>query len=193
LNHTKSIDTVLKGDFVVLPFKNFALAVAFVVASHTGAANASVIYDVALDPTSGGTIEGSGTITISSAPLPGLNQVSNYFQTPQSGSGTLLDLSFTFGGDNFTLAQENRNSNPLAQFTSGTLDDITYAGVAADGDSLMMTSNFVFYMVQGGRQEVGTLSAVPERQPSVPEPTSLALMGSGLLTLIAFGRRSRRL
>jgi hypothetical protein len=153
-------------------------------------ANASVIYDLTLTPTSGGTIEGAGTITLSATPLPGFNQVSNYFQTPQGGSGTLLDLSLVIGGDSFTLAQKNTNSNPLVQFISGALDDITYAGVAANGDSLMMTSDFVFFMVQSGQQEVGTFSAILDRPSAVPEPASLALMSGGLLALAALCRRS---
>jgi hypothetical protein len=167
-----------------------ALVAAFTLATHVGAASASVIYDLTLTPTSGGTITGAGTMTIDAAPLTGLNQVSNYFQTPQGVSGTLLGLSLTIGGDSFTLAQKNSGSNPLVQFTSGALDDITYAGVAANGDSLMMTSGFVFFMVQSRQQEIGTFSAVLDAASAVPEPASLALMGGGLLTLAALRRRS---
>jgi hypothetical protein len=170
-------------------FKNLALAAAFALAAHAGAAKASVIYDLTLTPTSGGTIAGDGTMTINAAPLTGLNQVSNYFQTPQNGSGTLLGLSLNIGGDSFTLAQKNNGSNPLTQFTSGVLDDITYAGVATNGDSLMMTSNFVFFMVQNRQQEFGTFSAVLDPPSAVPEPASLALLSGGLLTLAALRRR----
>jgi hypothetical protein len=111
------------------------------------AARASIVYDLTLTATSGGNVNGSGTITLSAAPLTGFNQQSSYFQTPQSGSGTLLDLTITIGGDTFTLAQKNNASNPLVRFTSGAIDDITYAGVAANGDSLQMTSGFVFFTV----------------------------------------------
>jgi hypothetical protein len=170
----------------VLTFKNLALATALSFAGHAGVANASVIYNLTLTPTSGGSISGAGTMTISAPPLAGLNQVSNYFQAPQGGSGTLLSLSLTIGGDSFTLAQKNSGSNPLAQFTSGLLDDITYAGVAANGDSLMMTSNFVFYIVQSRQQEIGTFTAVLDKPAAAPEPASLALMSGGLLMLAAF-------
>ena len=85
-----------------------------------------------------------------------------------------------------------RISNPLAQFTSGVLDDITYAGTAANGDSLMMTSQFVFFMLSSRQQEIGTFSAVLDPS-AVPEPASLALMSSGLLTLAAFRRRRKAL
>jgi PEP-CTERM motif len=170
-------------------FKNLALAVTLTCAAHATAANASVVYDLTLTPTSGGAIEGAGTMTINAVPSTGLNQVSNYFQTPQGGSGTLLDLSLIIGGDSFTLAQKNSGSNPLAQFTSGALDDITYAGTAANGDSLMMTSDFVFFMVQSRQQEIGTFSAVLDPPYVVPEPASLALMSGGLLTLAAIRRR----
>jgi hypothetical protein len=170
----------------MLTFKNLALATALTFAGHAGVANASVIYNLTLTPTSGGSISGAGTMTISAAPLTGLNQVSNYFQAPQAGSGTLLGLTLTIGGDSFTLAQKNSGSNPLAQFTSGLLDDITYAGVAANGDSLMMTSNFVFYIVQSRQQEIGTFTAVLDKPAAAPEPASLALMSGGLLMLAAF-------
>ena len=170
-------------------FKNLALAAAFTFAAHAGAANASVIYDLTLTPTSGGTIAGAGTMTLNAAPSTGLNQVSNYFQTPQSSSGTLLGLSLIIGGESFTLAQKNSGSNPLAQFTSGVLDDITYAGTAANGDSLMMTSQFVFFTARSRQQEIGTFSAVLDPPSAVPEPASLALMSGGLLTLVALRRR----
>lgn len=150
-------------------------------------AQASVTYDLTLTATSGGTSNGGGTFTISAPPLTGINQVSNYFQTPQSGSGTLLDLSIMIGGDSFTLTQKNNGSNPLVQFTSGVLDDITYAGVAANGDSLQMTSGFVFYTVQNRTQEFGTLTAVA----AVPEPATWAMMILGVagLGFMAFRRK----
>jgi hypothetical protein len=154
-------------------------------ATQTGAAHAAVVYDLTLTATSGG---GSGAITLSAAPLTGLNQVSSYFQAPQNGSGTLLDLTITLGGDTFTLAQKNNGSNPLVQFTSGGLDDVTYAGVAANGDSLQMTSGFVFFTVQNRIQEFGTFSAVLDVAPAVPEPSTWAMMIFGFCGL-GFNRR----
>jgi hypothetical protein len=161
-------------------------------ATQTGAAHAAVVYDLTLTATSGGTTGGSGAITLSAAPLTGLNQVSNYFQAPQNGSGTLLDLTITLGGDTFTLAQKNNGSNPLVQFTSGGLDDITYAGVAANGDSLQMTSGFVFFTVQNRIQEFGTFSAVLDVAPAVPEPSTWAMVIFGFcgLGFMAYRRKN---
>ena len=171
--------------------KNLALAAALALTVQTGAAHASVIYDLTLTPTSGGTTSGTGKVTLSGLPVTGLNQVSNYFQTPQNGSGTLLSLALSIGGDSFTLAQENHGENPQVQFTSGALDDITYAGTAANGDSLMITSQFVFFTVDNRMQEIGSFSAVLDNSTSVPEPASLALIGGGLLALGALRRRTR--
>jgi hypothetical protein len=80
------------------------------------------------------------------------------------------------GGDTFTLTQKNNGSNPLVQFTTGVLDDITYAGVAANGDSLMMTSQFVFFVNTSRVQEIGKLTAVLDVAPAVPEPSTWAMM-----------------
>jgi hypothetical protein len=85
-------------------------------------------------------------MTISTEPLTGINQVSNYFQTPLSGSGTLSAPSIKFGSPTFNLASKTNDSNPLARFTSGVLDGVTYAGLATNGDgvSLMVSSKFVY-------------------------------------------------
>jgi len=148
---------------------------AVALAAQIGGAHASVMYDLTLPATSGDTINGSGSFTVSSAPLTGLNKVSNYEQTPgTSGDGTLTGLTINMDGDTFTLAQKNSESNPLVQFTSGKLDDITYAGVAADGDSLMMTSDFVFFIVTSRTQEIGRFTAT--LAPAVPEPSTWAMM-----------------
>ena len=172
-------------------FKNLAFAVALTLAAQTGVANAAVVYDLTLTATSGGTTGGSGTITLSAAPQTGLNQVSNYFQTPRNLSGTLLGLTITLGGDTFTLAQENARSNPQVQFTSGALDDITYAGVAANGDSLQMTSGFVFFTVQNRIQEFGTFSA-DVCAPAVPEPSTWAMMILGFCGLASLAYRQKQ-
>jgi PEP-CTERM motif len=158
-------------------------------AAQTGVAHASVIYDLTL--AYGGNTVGGGSITISSAPLTGTNQVSNYSQS----AGTLTGLTVTLGSDTFTLATKNNGSNPVAQFTTGALDDITYAGLAAngDGDSLMMTSDFVYYILTSRTQEIGTFSAVLDVAPAVPEPSTWAMMILGFcgVGFMAYQRKSK--
>jgi hypothetical protein len=153
-------------------------------------AHASVVYDLTLTATSGGTINGSGSFTVSSAPLTGLNQVSDYEQSPGSGDGTLSGLTINIDGDTFTLATKNSGSNPLVRFTSGTLNDITYAGVAADGDSLMMTSDFVFFIVTSRTQEMGSFTAT--LAPAVPEPSTWAMMILGFCGLGFMAHRRKQ-
>jgi hypothetical protein len=157
-------------------------------AAQTGSAHASVVYDLTLTPPNGGTIGGSGTITLSALPLTGTNQVSNYTQS----AGTLLGLTISIDGDTFTLLQKNSGTNPVVQFTTGALDDITYAGLAANGDSLMMTSDLVFTLKKTGAQETGTFSAVLDVAPAVPEPSTWAMMILGFcgIGFMAYRRKS---
>jgi hypothetical protein len=104
----------------------------------------------------------------------------------------LTDLSITFGSDTFTLATENSGTNPLVRFTSGVLDDITYAGLSANGDndSLMITSSFVYFISQGRTQEIGSFSA--SLAPAVPEPSTWAMMVLGFFGLGFMTYRRKR-
>jgi PEP-CTERM motif len=164
-------------------------------AAQTGTARASV-YDLTLIYNTNPI--GGGSITISSPPLTGINQVSSYFQTPKNGSGTLSDLTITIGNDVFTLATKNHPSDdPLAQFTSGVLTDVTYAGLAAngDGDSLMMTSGFVYFIPSSQTQEIGSFTAKLDVTPAVPEPSTWAMMILGFcgLGFMAYRRKSKQI
>jgi hypothetical protein len=120
-------------------------------------------------------------------PNTGFNQVSNYSQS----AGTLTGFTVTIGSDTFTLATKNTSSDPAAQFTTGALDDITYAGLAANGDSLMMTSDFVYYIVTSRTQEIGSFSATLDVAPAVPEPSTWAMMILGFcgLGFMAYRRK----
>jgi hypothetical protein len=97
----------------VFNFRIKALLVAGLIGIGSQAADASIMYDLTLTPTSGGSISGSGTFTISSTPQTGFHQISDYFETPNSTSGSLLDFSITIGGDTFTFAQQSSQArNP---------------------------------------------------------------------------------
>lgn len=176
-----------------MSFVTRLIAGCFLLVTFIAPASASVVYDLTLTATSDGTTDGSGTITLSSAPVTGVNQVSNYYQTPTNGSGALLDLTISIGGDTFTLVQDKNGTNPLVQFTSGTIDDITYAGTAANGDLLMMTSGFVYFTAKNRDQEYGSFTAT--LAPAVPEPSTWAMMILGFwgLGFMAYRRKSGKL
>lgn len=155
------------------------------------AAHAAVVYDLTLTATSGGTINGSGTFTVSSAPLTGFNQQSSYFQTQQPNSGVLSAFSITIGGDVFNFANESNGSNPFVRFTAGALDTVNYTGKTANGDSLQINSSFVFFQPAVGQQEFGNFSASVHVSPAVPETSTWAMMILGFFGLAVMASRRR--
>jgi opacity protein-like surface antigen len=166
--------------------KKLAFAAAVALAAQTCAAHASVVYDLSLIYNNNNI--GGGSITLGSPPQTGNLQVSNYSQS----AGTLTGLSITIGSDVFTLATEKSTSHPAAQFTSGVLDDVTYAGFAlnGDGDSLQMTSQFVYFIPATQPQEIGSFTAT--LAPAVPEPSTWAMMILGFVSLGAMTYRRRK-
>jgi PEP-CTERM motif len=160
-------------------------------AAQTGRAHADVMYDLTLF--SGNSTTGSGWITISSIPSP--VTISDYYETPRNNSGTLTGLSISIGGDTFTLATAAKKSNPLAEFTDGSLTDLSYTSlVAPDGDSLQITSQYDYTILTSGGfvSQYGTFTAAPDVASAVPEPSTWAMMLLGFCGLgtMAYRRKS---
>lgn len=151
------------------------------------AAHASpVTYDLNLINLFGNLSGGTGTLTIDSAPN-GL--IHNYFEGGSSGQA-LTDLSFTIGGDTFTLADSIGTAS--ANFLLGTLIGVNYLGTLDNGSvtiSLVSGGLGYTYIDPAGRQlSSGIITA--SRAPAVtPEPSSLLLFGTGALGIAAFGAR----
>jgi hypothetical protein len=64
--------------------------------------------------------------------------------------------------------------------------------MSTNGDSLMMTSDFVFFVKTSRAQEIGSFSAVLDVAPAVPEPSTWAMMILGFagLGFMAYRRKS---
>jgi hypothetical protein len=156
-----------------------AAAALFVVATPT-TLHASVIYDFSLVADPGMPYSGTGFMVLSST-VPSSGQVDF---TPGSG---LLDLSFTLDGQTFDMHDVGVTGSTLVRFLNGAINDITFAdqiGVTPYRFALHSTAGYIFYYNNEQALSTGkfaNLTLDPAGPPSVPEPSSIAMLGTGLL------------
>ena len=152
-------------------------------------AHADTIVSFTLTNTTPGdnVASGAGTITLDAAPDP-----SNAFQnfTPTGAAGNVLkDISVIIGGDTITLA--NAIGGPDAVFSNGVLTSLDFFGFNGNVAFASNSLTYVFSDSAKDENSAGTISpgASTGPPPAVPEPSTVALFGSGLVGLAGLARR----
>jgi hypothetical protein len=160
------------------------LAALLPVAAHA----TPVIYTLNLASVGGNIAGGSGFFAVDAAPSTIPGAVSTYLQN----DGSLSALGILIDHQSFTLA--NAGSS-FAQFTSGALTNLNYFGFTSDFSVTLSSTGLVysFSNALNGDTSFGNVSAAalisPPSPSTVPEPSTLALFGSGTLGLVGLIRR----
>jgi hypothetical protein len=107
-------------------------------------------------------------------------------------SSQITALSFTIDGQTFTFGGPGSHLSAL-EFLNGNLYDVTFAQQVGSSPSrfdLQTTSQYQFSYDNELANDYGTITANVASTPAVtPEPTSIALLGTGLLGFVGMMRK----
>jgi hypothetical protein len=169
------------------------------IAANSVSAYANTIYSFTLVPNTNGQVGGSGTITLAT-PIPTLTTDPEYYNFDANQNGpvnvnsdetTLVALSITLtNGDTYSFSNEDPGQNAQVSFSADKLqnfsfNDTTLQSLDLGGNTYTFQSSYQTAAVQGKI----VFNATPQVAATAPEPSSLMLLGTGLLGVAGVGRR----